>query len=77
MFTIDSIVAAELKLRAQDIVDQMNGKEAEIAANDGNPVEWFDVERTEIMKRITLIAFLIRVDLACYPLSAAAVVFFP
>lgn len=77
MYTIDSIVAAEIKLRAQDIVDQMVTKEAEIAAAGGDPVEWFDVERLEIMKRITLIAFLIRVDLACYPLSASAVIFFP
>lgn len=77
MYTIDDPVAALIKDYAQDIVDQMTGKQAEIVLNGGLPVEWFDVERTEILKRITLIAFLVRLNIACYPLSASAVVFFP
>lgn len=77
MYTIDSVVAGQLKEKAQDIVDQMSAKEAEITLNGGMPVDWLDVERLDIMKRVTLIAFLSRVDLSCYPLSAAAVIFFP
>lgn len=74
---IDFTTATEILANAENISDQMEVKLGEIALNSGNPVEWDNGDRLDVMKDITLIAYLLALDLACYPLSVSAVVFFP
>lgn len=75
--TIDLATANAIDDLGQNIVDEMQLKVAEIGLSLGAPVVWTDTERLAIMKHITLIAYLLALDLACYPLSDAAVVFAP
>lgn len=53
----------------------MNVKLLEIGLNGGEPVEWTEAERLDLMKNATLLAFLSKVDVACYPLSDSSVLF--
>lgn len=39
-------------------------------------VPWFDEERRDVLRQATCLVFLTELDLACYPLSASAVLFF-
>lgn len=36
---------------------------------------WFDEERRDILRQATILVYLAELDLACYPLSASAVLF--
>ena len=42
----------------------------------GEPIEWDLEARKETLKGLTLAVYQLELDLACYPLSDAAVVFF-
>lgn len=72
---IDSTRVSEIEAQVAAAQAQMDLKEAEIAANMGNPVIWTDEERSELMAIATLLAFLSENDLACYPLSVSSVLF--
>lgn len=77
MFFIDAELAALIVADAALQVAEYTAILAEISANDGNPVEWTDDSRLDMMKLATLSAFRCGIDVACYPLSVSAVVFIP
>lgn len=77
MITIDAATAAQIKALATEVRDQMLLYEGLIALNFGSPVDWDDVDRQTVLKDCTLMVFNTSLDLACYPLSTAAVVFIP
>lgn len=47
-----------------------------LAASGGEPVEWALAQRQDYLKMATLLVHLLVLDIACYPLSTAAVVFY-
>jgi hypothetical protein len=76
-FLIDDFTAEQIRVIGQGIADSATLKRDEIALNDGNPVEWTESERLNLLKAATLLAYLDAMDVACYPLSDSAVIFFP
>lgn len=38
---------------------------------------WTDDERRDVLRQATVMVFICALDLACYPLSSSAVIFFP
>ena len=76
-FLIDDATAEQIRVLGVGISDAAVLKRDEIALNDGLPVVWTNDERLNLMKAATLLCYLVALDIACYPLSASAVVFFP
>lgn len=75
-FLIDDATAEQLRLLGVGVSDAATLKRDEIALNDGLPVVWTDDERLNLLKAATLICYLDALDVACYPLSESAVIFF-
>ena len=65
----------EIQAVLDELQAAVDAKEVEIFLNGGEPVVWTQDERNVVMKDATLLAYLSDNDLACYPLSAAAVLF--
>lgn len=74
-YVIDNDTADRIKNQALDIVAQMTAYQALIVLNSGNPVDWSNVDRQDILKDCTLMVFQTGLMIACYPLSVSAVVF--
>lgn len=72
---LDELKACTDALVAQ-WVDIQAGIDFAIASGDPNEcVPWFDDERRDVLRQSTILVFLSELDLACYPLSASAVLF--
>lgn len=63
----------DLNNSANDIMDVL---ELLLIANDGNPIDWDIQSRTALLSNYTRSTWLLALSIACYPLSAASVVFY-
>lgn len=71
---LDEIKACVNALQAQ--IDEIQaGIDFNVESELEPCVPWFDEERRDILRQATLLVYLAELDLACYPLSASAVLF--
>lgn len=71
---LDEIKACVDALQAQ-IISIQEGIDFNVEAEIEPCVPWFDEERRDILRQATILVYLAELDLACYPLSASAVIF--
>lgn len=69
--------AVDLSNLGYDLVGYMADKEDEMIALGVDEIEWTLEERKLVLSLATLVAFLSKCNIACYPLSESSTIFFP
>lgn len=71
-----------MRAAADALIEQFDELQAGIDFNveselpDPYHVDWFQEERRDVLRQCTIMVYLTSLDLACYPLSDSAVLFF-